>query len=272
METNNLPATNGTAEHADYPTIIAGLQEQVRVMVVKDVDSRAFADEVGSRIVTVRDQWKAQRKTEFAAKYEAQEKEIDTFKSKTKEAVDGLEAARKALSLKCSTWEAEQKRQAAIAEEARQAEVRRLEKERKAAAQKAFDEAILAEQKARLEHGEAAEANGNGNGVSKILDTPTAVVLPLAPAEVAYVAPQTAPKFANSHGTERWTYKVKDLRALCLAVGQGKESLDLLFSKKEQEDFRSSGLKELVDKTHVEAPAPGVYAFPEQTTTFKAKK
>ena len=181
----------------------------------------------------------------------------------------GPKEAKGIYANKISVYDVEEKRKARIVEEARLAEVRRYEEERKKAEDSARAAALKSEEDARIAH--AAEAERLGNSAAPlIVETPTAVapLHPVAPAPVAYVAPVEAPEQSGSIGKEQWVYHVDDLMALMRAVVEGKAPVGLIVSEKKQADFRSAGLRTYITRTATEYPLPGVRAWKEYRTSF----
>lgn len=122
-----------------------------------------------------------------------------------KKMLDPLQQAETAIKRALGAWYDEQDR------------LRREEQARLEAAQRKADE------EARLALAVEAEQNGaTSDTLEEILDTPV-----VAPAIVA----QPTYRRANGISTQqRWRAEVIDLKALCLAIGQGRASINLVMA------------------------------------------
>ena len=169
---------------------------------------------------------------------EAAHKAHKTAIAAEKKLLDPLQQAETCLKRSIAAWDQEQQR-------IRQEEQRRLE-----AAQRKADE------EARLALAQDAEANGaTPETVDEILDTPV-----VTPSVVA------APTYEKGNGVStsvRWHAEVVDIKALCLAVAQGRASANLVQPNLPALNGMARAMKQTMN-------VPGVKAVSETTVAVRS--
>lgn len=246
--------------------LVADVVEQAKSIAVVDAATRLLAVEHGrdmlQREMVIKEKFEEPKKLAKAA--------YESIRDLEAEALAKLTEAKKVYAAKISAYDVEQKRLRDIAEEARQAEIRRIEAERARVESEAKAKAARAEEEYRLNHAIESERNGNGNG-DKLLATPTPVpeFAPIPVIPVVHSAPAVPEKQNGTVGRQTWTYKVVDIRAFVKAVADGVLPMELLISEEDQKDFRSAGLRSFVTAQAIPNPGPGIEATLEHKTAFK---
>jgi len=220
-------------ETNEVETKAVDIVEQAKAVMVKDNETYTAAGylwkQIGDMIKEVKDT--------FDPICDAAHKAHKAATEKRAKYLDPLTNAQKSVKKLMSDYDAEQER-IRREEEARLAEIARKEEE-----ERLLQEAILAEE----------EAKRNGATQEEAAQEASAIIN-----EQVYVAPVVVPKATPKlHGgpvyREVWSAQITDIKALCLAVAQGKASPECVVGNMPVLNRMAAALKKTMNIPGVQA-------------------